>query len=61
MIALKPLTRLREINNAEISLREWRRQVLDLQEEFGRENNFVQAKIKALLAELERLYPEFGD
>ena len=66
MIALNPChkthpwTKLHENSNAEISLREWRKQALDLQEEFGREYNFVQAKIKALLAEIERLYPDFG-
>jgi hypothetical protein len=61
MIAINPLAGLHRIGNAEVSLAEWRKQALSLQEEFGREHSFVQAKIKALLEEIENLCDDLGD
>jgi hypothetical protein len=61
MIAQNPLASLHKVSNAEVSLKEWRKQALVLQEEFGQENRFIRARIKSLLNEIDRLGIEFGD
>jgi len=55
MFAKNPLVELREDSKVKSSLCEWQKQALRLQKEFYEEHSSVQARIKELMAELDRI------